>query len=166
MRQYLKHSRQQMRKSERGGAFTFTVLAASMVLLALGGAFMTPARHTLAMNGVQYHKLVAKSLGESGLDWALAQDLKTARKETLELGSGKVLVSITPQANGATILCISEPSKTRYRTAFKYNLTATVIRINGKTKISGIESSYTEAETDGKKDEKKDEEKKEGKRKF
>lgn len=165
MRQLLKHSLKRARRHERGGAFTFTVLAASMVLLSLGGAFMTPARHTLAMNGVQYHKLVAKTLAESGIEWAVAQDLTTAQQETLELISGKVQVSIKPQANGAIVECVSTPSKSRYRTPFSYQLTATVSQLNGKVSVTNIVSAYSESTKEPKKDEKKDE-KKEEKRKF
>ena len=130
---------------ERGGAFTFIVLSASMVLLAMGGAFMTPARHTLSMNGVQFHKLVARTLAESGVDWALSQNLTVAQKQELKHSSGTVKVTITPQNGGLTLIsCQSKPSKTRQRTKFQYKLTAIIQLKNGKRLLSNLETSFTE----------------------
>ena len=143
---------------ERGGAFTFTILAASMVLLAVGGSFMTPARHTLAMNGVQQYKLVSKTLAESGLDWALAQDLTKAQKQSLELSSGKVEVTIKPQNGGALVECVSKPTKVRQKANFQFKLTASIISSGGKKTVISAKKSYSESKTE--KDKSKKEKKK------
>lgn len=147
---------------ERGGAFTFTILAASMVLLAVGGSFMTPARHTLTMNGVQQYKLVSKTLAESGLDWALSQDLSKAQTQSLELSSGKVEVTIKPQNKGALVECVSEPTKVRHKAPFRYKLTASISSAGGKKTVTSAKRSYTKSE-----DEKTDKDKsKKEKKKF
>lgn len=139
---------------ERGGAFTFTILAASMVLLAVGGSFMTPARHTLTMNGVQQYKLVSKTLAESGLDWALAQDLTKAQKQSLELSGGKVDVTIKPQNGGAVVECVSKPTKVRHKANFQFKLTASISSSGGKKTVISAKKSFSESKTDNDKSKK------------
>jgi hypothetical protein len=126
-------------RRQRGGAYTFTILGASAFLLAMGGSFMAPAKHTLTMNNMRYHKLVVQNLVEGGLDWALAQKLDDPKQTAFELATGHVEVRITPKENNITIIdCFGWATKSRLRQNSKYHLKATVLVKNGKANVIEI----------------------------
>jgi hypothetical protein len=147
MRRFLKKQPTGRNRKQRGGAYTFTVIAASGLLMAMGGSFVAPAQQTVYMNSVRYHKLVSQSLVESGLEWALTQKMAQKQTKQFELSYGTVDVTIAPKPDGSTlVVCQSHATKARLRGEYRYSLKATVKQQNGKNTVTKISMAFLQSE--------------------
>lgn len=136
--------------SKRGGAYTFMVLAASVLLISLGSSLVRPTRQLLQLNHVRSRELRAQELASSGLEWAISALARNAKAQStsISLDTGTIDVEIKAvdikAGQGHYQVTSTGQHKNKDVLVFKYVYEAKIENKNGRMTLTKITHKLSE----------------------